>query len=325
MLLFGPNASRHRTWFLVVLVGTLAATIWYIVESLGRSTLPGGSSLPGFTFGVLGGLIILFEMLLWPRKKLRIGRFGPIKFGSVKAWMRAHIWLGLFCVPLAILHTGFRLGGTVPTLLMILFTLVIVSGVWGLYLQHIIPRKMFDEVPGETIVAQIPEMMRQHAFDAQDLIDQVAPLPRDVPEAELAPEGYNQRTVTLESIDVIGRVQGKVLVSFSTQAGGEGGESLRRFFEEHVAAYLVQGEKSGSPLSSQMQANRLFADLEKLVPPTMQPLVDALRGKCDLRRQLDRQVRMHMWLHNWLCVHLPLSVALTILLGVHIWSAIYYW
>ena len=34
---------------------------------------------------------------------------------------------------------------------------------------------------------------------------------------------------------------------------------------------------------------------------------------------------MHRWLHNWLIIHLPLSVALVILMFVHVWVALKYW
>ena len=46
---------------------------------------------------------------------------------------------------------------------------------------------------------------------------------------------------------------------------------------------------------------------------------------CEERRQWDRQARLHFWLHNWLWVHFPLSVALVVLMFVHIWAALKYW
>src|SRR5207249_1598623 len=123
---------------------------WYFVESSRSTQWPGGSSLPGFVFGVLGGLIILFEVLLWWRKRVRVWRIG-----RAQAWMRAHIWLGLLCVPLLIYHSGFRLGGILSTVLMVLLLVVVASGIWGLVLQQILPRRMLDDVPAETIYSQI--------------------------------------------------------------------------------------------------------------------------------------------------------------------------
>jgi hypothetical protein len=34
---------------------------------------------------------------------------------------------------------------------------------------------------------------------------------------------------------------------------------------------------------------------------------------------------MHRWLHGWLSIHLPLSMALLILLAAHVFVALKYW
>src|SRR5262249_50582553 len=126
---------------------------------------PGGSSLPGFILGTIGGLIILFEFLLWFRKKVRVWRIG-----RAQVWMRAHIWLGLLCVPLLLYHSGFRLGGVLSTPLMILLLVVIASGVWGLALQQLLPRRMLDELPAETIYSQIEALAEQVAAEGRQLV-----------------------------------------------------------------------------------------------------------------------------------------------------------
>ena len=53
--------------------------------------------------------------------------------------------------------------------------------------------------------------------------------------------------------------------------------------------------------------------------------VDALSNLCDQRRQFDHQARLHYWLHNWLWIHLPLSLALIVLMFVHIVRTLQYW
>src|SRR5437867_3259605 len=137
MLVFGEHWSQHRWWVIFILVILAAASCWFFVEGSSSSEWPGGSSLPGFTFGVVGGLVIVFEFLLWWRKKVRVWRIG-----RVQVWMRAHIWLGLLCVPLLVYHSGFRLGGTLSTYLMVLLVVVVASGVWGLWMQQLLPQRM---------------------------------------------------------------------------------------------------------------------------------------------------------------------------------------
>ncbi|MFX7663247.1 hypothetical protein ABTJ72_18785, partial [Acinetobacter baumannii] len=85
---------------------TAAALASVLRSGLAGEEWPSGSTAIGFGWGVVAAGIILFEMLLWPRKLLRSWRIG-----RVQTWMRAHIWLGLLVLPLALCHSGFRLGG----------------------------------------------------------------------------------------------------------------------------------------------------------------------------------------------------------------------
>src|SRR5262245_23615163 len=152
VLIGGNNFAQHRPWIVAVAVLSVLAGVWFVVAGLGKAAWPGGSSVPGFTFGVAGGLIILFEFLLWPRKKARTWRIG-----QTKTWMRAHIWLGLLTVPLLILHSGLTWGGTLSAVLLLLLLVVVASGVWGLALQQMLPQRMLHDIPAETIHSQIDQ------------------------------------------------------------------------------------------------------------------------------------------------------------------------
>ena len=109
------------------------------------------ASTPGLTFGIVGGLLILFEFFLWPRKTL----FRVWRIGRTQTRLRCSIWLGLLTVPLVVLHSWRELGGTLTTALVLLFASVIASGIWGLVLQQFLPRAMLAQVPAETIYTQI--------------------------------------------------------------------------------------------------------------------------------------------------------------------------
>ena len=43
---------------------------------------------------------------------------------------------------------------------------------------------------------------------------------------------------------------------------------------------------------------------------------------CRRRSELSLQERLHFWLHAWLLVHLPLSIALVVLLAGHVYLAL---
>jgi hypothetical protein len=68
----------------------------------------------------------------------------------------------------------------------------------------------------------------------------------------------------------------------------------------------------------------LIEPLRPLVAPAFRGVLDDLESICEEQRQLGRQRRMYHWLHAWLLVHVPLSVALLILGGVHAVMALRY-
>ena len=324
MLIDRRTLADHLPWMVTVLVVTSVASVWFFVEAARASAWPSGSSLPGFTFGVLGGAIVLFELLLWWRKKVRTWRIG-----RAKIWMRAHIWLGLLCVPLLIYHSGFRLGGPLATVLMVLLLIVVASGIAGLILQQILPQRMLHDVPAETIYSQIDRVVSQLAKEAERLIlATCGPAEGDLAMLEKEREIADLRAVGHLTVGVVrsaGRIQGKVLQTRVPSLPVPEVEPLRRFFHAIMVPFLTQGGGPGSPLRHPGRAATMFLDLKTKLAPAAHETVDILESLCDQRRQLDRQAQMHFWLHSWLWLHLPLSVALVVLMLIHVWFALKYW
>jgi hypothetical protein len=277
VLVEGRAQSR---WFLATLALTVAAAGWYAVEAASARTLPGGSSRVGLALGFAGAAIIGFEMLLWPRK--RWPRFRTLPFGRTKHWMAAHVWLGLLCVPVAVLHTGFRFGGVLTTTLMLVFGTVIASGIWGLVLQNVLPRRMLEAVPDEVPAAEIDRVLAVHAAEFA---------------RKLAADRGEFGAAPLPGI-----------------------ESVAAFYEAEAKPYLLGGAKPPA-LREANRAADVFAELRATAAGSADRLRD-LEELCGLRRQLDAQARMHWWLHNWVWVHLPLSVALVGLLVAHMYTAL---
>jgi hypothetical protein len=324
LLIDRTSLRQHLPWIVSTLVVTVLAAVWFFAVAGRASAWPSGSSSPGFTFGVIGGLICLFEFLLWPRKKVRAWRLG-----RVVVWMRAHVWLGLLAVPLLILHTGFRWGGTLSTVLMILFLVVIVSGIWGLLVQQFLPRILLEEVPAETIYSQIDHVAGQLAAEGRRLVVVTCgPEPGQngaAIEAEEAAETEATGHLVVGAVRSAGGVRGVVRQSRASFAPVADAEPLRTFFRTTAEPYLRGGAATGSPLRQAQRAAAIFEDLRTRLNPAAHEAVAALESLCEQRRQLDVQARLHFWLHNWLCVHLPLSVALIVLMFVHVFVAIRYW
>jgi hypothetical protein len=309
-------------WIVASLAVAVLAAVWYFAASAGRELL-GGGSFPGLTLGIVGGLICLFEFLLWPRKAwMRTWRIGRLS-----TWMRAHIWLGLLAVPLLVMHSGFRWGGVLSGILMTLFLLVIASGVWGVVAQQFLPSRMLNDIPAETIYSQIPYVSAQLTAEAGRLVLAVCGPPEDG-QAD-ADEAQAEADVSLGHLVVgavrtAGRTQGKVLETRAAPSTPiPQTETLRVFFRDSLKPYL-SGAAPDSPLAHQRGAHGVFQDLRTRLPAAANPSVELLEGLCEQRRQLDRQARLHFWLHNWLCVHLPLSAALIVLMFVHVFVALQY-
>jgi hypothetical protein len=303
-----PNWPQHRPWLVGFVIVTLASVTWFLVVGFDSAQWPGGSSVPGFTFGIAGGLIIIFEFLLWLRRKVRTWRIG-----SAQIWLRAHIWLGLLCLPLLILHSGLRLGGTLSTILMVLLVLVIASGIWGLILQNLLPRRMLDGMPADTVYSQKSYLVLQLVAAADELVSVTCGVKPETTAATADDAG----PVIVGTTPFLGPRVPATLVAEA--------EPLAVFYREQVAPFLRDGSATDSPLASASQAAVVFRNFKKQIPPAAHEIVEALERFCQQRRLWDRQARLHFWLHNWIWVHYPLSVALIVLMAVHVLVALRFW
>lgn len=158
----------HIPWFIFCIAATVFAA-WLYVQNPSGYRSAGGTPL-GVIFGTTAFAIFVFGGLLSLRKKVVLWRLG-----SLQRWMRAHIWLTLLTVPLVLFHSGFRLGGPMTTTLMVLYAIVMVSGTYGLALQHQLPHIMKERLPAETVYEQIPHIRGQLVVAAQKLRDSFQP------------------------------------------------------------------------------------------------------------------------------------------------------
>src|SRR3954470_21479863 len=189
------NNWKHVPWIVFVLLATIAACILYagnfhpaslpswlrvspsLIQKPTEHHTVGGTPL-GLWFGSISLAIFLFAVLLSLRKKIPLWRVG-----TVQRWLRAHIWLTILTIPLVVLHSGFRFGGPMTTLLLVLYAIVMVSGFYGLFLQHVMPRLMKERLPAETVFEQIPHIRSQLAVAAEKMRDSFKPAPPKKPAA----------------------------------------------------------------------------------------------------------------------------------------------
>jgi hypothetical protein len=304
-----------------VALSTVGIAVGYFFSAKGKPEWPGGSTPVGLAFGFFAAVIMLFEVFLWPRKKVRTWRIG-----TAKLWLRAHIWLGLLTVPLILFHSGFLWGGQLSTVLTILFIVVILSGLFGVLMQWILPRVMLEKLPAETIYSQIDHLSEENYRSAAELVAAACGKPVEgwlqaVPDEEQPERPF----VVVGAVRSAGSVRGKVLETRVPLTALENVERLDDCFETTIGPYLLRGSASGSLLHSAEGSAAWFHDLKRNLPSAAHDVVDTLEGLCEQRREFDLQRRMHAWLHGWLCVHVPLAVALIGFMFVHAFIALKYW
>ena len=304
----------HRSWFgvsVVILAVCGAWYVYYVRRGEGALNGPRGGSWTGLAYGVIGSLFMLFAGLLGARKRVRTWRIGRAEF-----WMRGHIWLGALSLPIIWFHGGFAHGGTLTTVLMWLLYAIVISGVVGAILQHILPRQMTRLVPNETIYDQVPQVIRHLAVEADDVAAVCGPLNgEDITE-------WRQRRVaalnTRKGKALMTEERRDELVALVNAAPVSGALPLKELYVSEVKPYLAgENGHAKSDLDDTVRATSVFATRKLLLPATLhEPLADMERI-CGEVRNLRFQRKLHRWLHAWLLVHVPLSAALLVLGVVH--------
>ncbi len=160
---------RHRG-FLFLKASTLlclACVVAYVFQD--AKPRPNGGTFLGYFLGVVGAGLIVWLALLGVRKRwVTNGHY------SLKAWVSAHVYLGLSLIVVATLHTGFQFGWNVHTLAYGLMMVVIASGAVGVWAYAVLPQRLSDN-RGETTRKQM--LAAIHALD--ELIhDAAQPLSR---------------------------------------------------------------------------------------------------------------------------------------------------
>jgi hypothetical protein len=321
VLIDGRNFWRlHGRWLAATAIAAALALGWTVLRARHGGRWPGGGSLSGLTLGIVAAAIFAFELALWAKKTkaLRTARWTL----SAQAWMKAHIWLGLLTVPLVFLHSGGRVGGVLTVMLLLVYGIVIASGLWGLLVQNVLPRLLLEAAPAETVFSQIDRVGRQYAEEARRLVVLACG------EEEGQGSGARGQGSGARDPGAGGQVHGAarrvgVQVKRSPQPAGEMNRptpsaAVQQALAHEIGPFLEAGAGERGALGSRQRNGWYFDDLRLRVPAELRTLVEQLEELCERRRQLDLQRRVHFWLHNWLWLHLPLSITLMVLLVGHI-------
>jgi hypothetical protein len=296
----------HRPWLTASIVLFGLAALVYIPYALTSPTGPGGGSALGLTYGIAGYGMMLFAGLLGARKKVPVWRIG-----RAQTWMRGHLWLGALSFPIILFHAGFAWKGQLTAVLMFLFFLVWISGIIGAALQHYLPQMMTSRVPLETIYEEIPHVRRQLREEADQLAASICG-----PFSDAAPEILESGDGAPESA--------AVTVATLVEIEPEDRARFRGIYVGTIRPFLENPEAVAAGLSSAERSTAVFDSLRRMLPSPVHPILEDLESICEEDRQLNRQRTLYHFLHGWLLVHVPLSIVLLVLGGIHAIVAVQY-
>jgi len=293
----------HRGWAWGTAIALVVSVSAYLVHAWREPGGPKGGSMIGLAFGTAAALMILFAAGIAARKRAILARIG-----SATWWMRGHLWLGFLAFPLVLLHAGFSFGGWLTTILVWLLMFVVVSGLIGAALQHAFPGVMTAQVCDEHTFEQMDRMrigLRREAF-------------------ELVAAACGPTEAFAAEKDELARVLGHAPREPKKTAPAQGSDRLADVYVGTIVPFLRNGADGATPLAHAASAAMLFDDLRPRVHGDLHAAIDDLASICESLRQQTRQRRLHEWLHGWLLLHIPLAMALIVLMLVHAVMALYY-
>ncbi len=239
-----------RRGFVVLFVALLAVALLY-AHFIFAPRLPRLI----FIYGWLLFFLIVILSLYNARKKLS---FLPL--GTSEGWLQFHIYAGLLTVVLFLLHIRFRMPtGWFDLILFLLYWLVTLSGIFGLFVSRVIPQRLTTR-GGEVLYERIPALRRSFQEQAETLAL------KSVPDA-----------------------QSTTLADFYLR-------HLKSFFErrQNFWPHLFENRSSLNSLLNKIGDLKRFLDEKERA--TAEQLADLVRQKDGLDYQRALQITMKTWL-----------------------------
>ncbi len=272
----------HFRWLWIGLFLSLIVGGGFVASCLahGMRLKHTGSSWFGYASGTIGAGLIVWLACLGIRKRLMTDNAW-----SLKAWVSAHVYLGLSLIVIATLHSGLQFGWNIHTLAYALMLLVIVSGIFGIVMYARLPEKLSDS-RGETTQKQMLEKINQ--LDAR-LLDVARPLEQ------------NQAA----------------LVRRAVQKTRIGGSFLQRLTGWHGNCPSLLAFRELSAARARMTEGSQATALDQTL--------SLLEEKNATLAKARRYIRLRSLLEVWLYIHIPATLALMAALTAHIVSVFFFW
>lgn len=272
--------GNGRWWKIAIGIAVVSFATYFLIDVEPRHN---GGSWYGYTMGTIGLALILWLTLLGVRKRaMTPGRW------SLKAWTSAHVYLGLSLIVIGTLHAGFQLGWNVHTLAWALMMLVILSGLFGIYVYATLPKALsanrYDE---------------DGAITEKVMIEQMKQLDRQIHDAA--------QPLDPEAASIVERSLGENVFA------GSFWQRVRNSYPGDLTR-IALGELRKLRNFRPRTDDDPFERVETLLTKK-----DALLAK------LRRHLQLKSWLQAWLYIHVPATFALIAALSAHVVSVFFYW
>ena len=284
---------RKRRYLWVSLALVIFALLAYWIHD--PQEPPNGGTALGYTLGTLGTLMILWLAWYGVRKR----RYSST-LGTVQGWLSSHVYLGVALLVIVLLHSGFQFGPNVHTLALVLMMLVIVSGLYGVFVYLKYPTRLSRNRDGDNrseLLVQLEDIDRRSRRLAEGL---------GQPFQEVIASGIRR---TLLGGSIWARLRGQDRSQIMLPQG-EQSSVVNNAGQESMLDWLA-GQQSRSS--------------DAALAGTIGELSALLRNKRKLLRQLSEDLRLQATLEFWLYFHVPLTIALLVALAVHITTVFIYW
>jgi hypothetical protein len=283
--------KRRYLWLAVILSLLVIAAYWFDDP---QEPANGGTIL-GYTLGTIATLLILWLTWFGVRKR----RYSSTA-GTVQGWLSAHVYLGIALLLIVVLHAGFQFGLNVHTLAFALMTLVIASGLYGVYIYMKYPERASANREGTSrpeLLDQLGDLDRRSERVASKLSDAYQ---------ELVSSGVSRTQLgsTLWS-----RLRGKDLSRIMLRDGDQT-KVVANPGQEAALDWLAEQQSRATDPESAAGIGELSA---------------LLRNKRRLLKQIGEDLRLQAAMEIWLYFHVPLTAALLMALFAHILTVFMYW
>lgn len=255
---------RNRRWY--SLAGLCGFTLVYAALF---AFLRGKLMDVAIPSGVILLLLMIFLALFNARKS-----FSFLPLMPASTWLQIHVYVGWACVAVFLVHTGLHWPrGAMEIWLAILFFTVSLSGVVGLALSRLLPKKMTDR-GGHVTYEMVPKLRRELRKQAEELV-----------------------------VHSVEQTQKSTIADFYV-------ERIERFLlgsRRQLLAHILGSRRHLDVVITRMHALRRYLNEEE--SEILKKIEKVLLQKNDL----EYQYAMHLMLKGWLFVHIPLSFSLLIL------------